>query len=269
MALVDFKYKLSPKYTPMTPINAVIITEEKKTLQIINKFEKENFMILKIVCETASIIEGINSIQLQKPDLVFLDISFTDNIFFDMLNELELSIPKLVFISHNKQDAVLAFKQNAIDFILKPVDFNTLILAVYKVIKRTKMERSYQNQKINAIQLLNSFNQPNDYVAVSSLDKIELIPMAEIIYCQAEGRYTTFFLLNGKKIVSSKNLGEYSAILDSNYFFRIHHSYIINLRQVLKISKKEGYFCEFPNGVCLAVAKRRQEDFNKFIKLKE
>ncbi|MFV8369933.1 LytR/AlgR family response regulator transcription factor [Flavobacterium sp. LB2R40] len=253
----------------MIPINAVIITKEKDTLQIIKKFEKENSMILKIINETTSIIEGINSIQLQKPDLVLLDISFKDDTFFNMLNELELSIPKLVFISANKQDAVKAFKQNAIDFILKPVDFNSLILALYKVIKRIKMERSYQNQKIKAIELLNSLNQPNDYVAVSSLDKIELITKSEIIYCQAEGRYTTFFLQNGKKIMSSKNLGEYSAILDPNYFFRIHHSYIINLRHIVKISKKEGYFCEFPNGVLLAVAKRRQEDFNKFIKLKE
>lgn len=267
--MLHFKDKLSLKYTSMTPINAVIITEERETLQIINKFEKENFMILKIVCETNSIIEGINTIQLKKPDLVFLDISFKEDTFFNMLGELEFSIPKLVFISANKQDAVIAFKQNAIDFIIKPVDFNTLILAVYKVIKWTKMERSYQNQKINAIQLLNSFNQPNDYVAVSSLDKIELIPTAEIIYCQAEGRYTTFFLLNGNKIISSKNLGEYNTILDPNYFFRIHHSFIINLRHIVKISKKEGYFCEFPNGALLAVAKRRQEDFNKFIKLKE
>ena len=256
-------------YMPMTPINAVIITEHKDILQIIKKFEEENFMIIKIVSETNSIIEGINNIELEKPDLVFLDISFEEDTFFTMMGELELSIPKLIFISANKQDAVKAFKQNAIDFILKPVDINSLILAVYKVIKWTKMERSYQNQKINAIELLNSFNHPNDYVAVSSLDKIELIPMAEITYCQAEGRYTTFYLLNGKKIMSSKNLGEYIPILDSNYFFRIHHSYIINLRHVVKISKKEGYFCEFPNGVILAVAKRRQEDFNKFIKLKD
>jgi two-component system LytT family response regulator len=254
---------------PMPPINAIIITEKKDTLQIIKKFEQENFMILKIVDITTSIIDGINSIQLQKPDVVLLDISFKEDTFFTMLDKLELSIPKLVFISDDKQDAVKAFKQNAIDFILKPVDFNSLILAVYKVIKRTKMEQSYQNQKISDIQVINSLPQSNDYVAISSLDKIELIPMAEIIYCQAEGRYTVFFLLSGKKIMSSKNLGEYIAILDRNYFFRIHHSYIVNLRHIVKISKKEGYFCEFPNGVLLSVAKRRQEDFNKFIKLTE
>jgi two-component system LytT family response regulator len=253
----------------MNPIKAIIIAREKDVLHKIKKFEEENFMILKLVSENSSIIEGINSIKLNKPDLVFLDIQFKKDTFFNNFAELEQNHPKLIFISDDKQDAVIAFKHNAIDFILKPIDFNDLILAVYKVIKSIKMERSYQNQKTNAIQLLNSANQPNDYVAISSLDKIELIPMEEIIYCQAEGKYTTFFLLNGKKITSSKNLKEYNSILDSNVFFRIHHSYIINIHHVLKISKKDGFYCELPNGVFLSVAKRRQEDFNKFLKLKD
>ena len=206
-------------------------------------------------------------IKLKKPDVVFLDIVLKDDVFFEMLEQLEFSIPKLVFISANENYAVKAFKHNAIDFILKPIDFNAIILATYKVIRRTEMERSYQNQKINNINILNSINQPNEYVAVSSLDKIELIPMSEIIFCQADGKYTNFFLLNGKKIMSSRNLGEYNSILDHKYFFRIHHSYIINIRHIAKISKKDGYFCELSNGTILPVAKRRQEDFNKFIKL--
>lgn len=253
----------------MTPINAIIITEEKDTLLILKKFEEENFMIMKIIGDADSITDGIAIIKSKKPDVIFLDIQFKDDLFFEMLEQLVFSIPKLVFISASEKYAIKAFKHNAIDFILKPIDFNTIILAVYKAIKRIEMESSYQAQKINNINILNSFNQSNDYVAVSSLDKIELIPMAEIIFCQADGKYTNFFLLNGKKIMSSRNLGEYSTLLDSNYFFRIHHSYIINLRHISKISKKDGYFCEFPNGIILPVAKRRQDDFNKFIKLKE
>jgi two-component system LytT family response regulator len=252
---------------PMTPINAIIISEEKDTLTILKNFEEENFMIMKIIGDAFSVIDAIDLIKLKKPDVVFLDIVLKDDVFFEMLEQLEFSIPKLVFISANENYAVKAFKHNAIDFILKPIDFNAIILAAYKVIRRTEMERSYQNQKINNINILNSINQPNEYVAVSSLDKIELIPMSEIIFCQADGKYTNFFLLNGKKIMSSRNLGEYNSILDHNYFFRIHHSYIINIRHIAKISKKDGYFCELSNGTILPVAKRRQEDFNKFIKL--
>ena len=253
----------------MTPITSVIITKEKDTLLILKKFEEENGMIMKITGDTGSITDGIAIIKSTKPDLLFLDILFKDDLFFEMLEQLEFSIPKLVFISAQENYAVKAFKYNAIDFILKPIDFNAIILAVYKAIKRIEMERSYQNQKINDTNILNAYTPPNDYVAVSSLDKIELISMSEIIFCQAEGKYTNFFLVNGNKIMSSRNLGEYSNLLDNNYFFRIHHSYIINLRHISKISKKDGYFCEFSNGIILPVAKRRQDDFNKFIKLKE
>jgi len=252
---------------PMTSINAIIISEEKDTVTILKNFEEENFMIMKIIGDASTVLEAIDLIKLKKPDVVFLDLLFKDDVFFEMLEQLEFSIPKLVFISSIESHAFTAFKHNAIDFILKPIDFNAIILATYKVIRRTEMERSYQNQKINSINILNATNEPNEFVAISSLDKIELIPMSDIIFCQADGKYTNFILVNGKKIMSSKNLGEYSTVLDHKYFFRIHYSHIINIRHIAKISKKEGYFCELSNGTILPVAKRRQEDFNKFIKL--
>jgi len=253
----------------MIQINAIIINENKDTLTLLEKFVEENFMIMKIIGSSPSINEGINLIKLNKPDVVFLDLLFKDDSFFEMLDQLEFKIPKLVFISENERDAAKAFRHNAIDFILKPIEFNNVILSIYKVIKTIQMERSYQDQTINDINILNTQSQSNDYVAVSSLDKIELIRMSEIVFCKADGKYTCFHLIDGKMIMSSRNLGEYSAILDNNYFFRIHHSYIINLRHISKISKKDGYFCEFLNGIILPVAKRRQEDFNKFIKLKD
>lgn len=253
----------------MIPINAIIISQEKETSVILKKFQEENAMIIEIIGDTDCISDGTVMIKSKKPDVIILDVILENNLFFEMLEQLDFSTPKLVFISAQSDYAIKAFKHNAIDFLLKPIDFNAIMLAVYKVIKRREMERSYQNQKINNINILNSAHQSNDYVAVASLEKIELIPMAEITFCKADGKYTIFVLSNGTKIMSSRNLGEYSAILDNNYFFRIHHSYIINIRHVVKISKKDGYFCELSNGTILPIAKRRQDDFNKFIKLKE
>lgn len=253
----------------MIPISAVIISENKDTSTTLEKFGEENFMIMKIIGGASDINNGIDLIKSKKPDFVFLDSIVQEESFFEMLGQLEFHSPKLIFISEQERDAVKAFKYNATDFILKPIEFNNIILGVYKVIKTIEMERSYQDQKINSINILNSFNQSNEYIAVSSLDKIELIRMSEIIYCQADGKYTNFYLADGKKIMSSRNLGEYGTILDSTHFFRIHHSYIINLRHIANISKKDGYFCEVSNGIILPIAKRRQEDFNKFIKLKD
>lgn len=253
----------------MTAINAVILSHEKETLMILKKFAEENYMIVQIIGVAQCVSDGIVLIKSKKPDVIFLNIALEDDSFFEMLEQLEFSIPKLVFISTHKEYAIKAFKHNAVDFLLKPIDFNSIIIAIYKVIKRIEMERAFQNQKINNINTLNPINQTNDYVAVASLEKIELIPMTDIIFCKADGKYTVFVLSNGNKIMSSRNLGEYGAILDNSYFFRIHNSYIINLRHIAKILKKDGYFCELSNGTILPVAKRRQDDFNKFIKLKE
>ncbi|UUF12418.1 MULTISPECIES: LytR/AlgR family response regulator transcription factor [Flavobacterium] len=253
----------------MKAINAIIVSDEKETALTLKKFEEDNSVIMQIIGDTRCISEAELLIKSKKPDVIFLDIIFKNNVFFEMLEELNFTIPKLVFISSESQYAVKAFKYNAVDFLLKPIDFNSIIIAVYKVIKRKEMERSYQYQKIEKINILNEINPKNDYIAIASLEKIELIPMSEIIFCKADGKYTIFILSNGSRITSSRNLGEYMSILDSSHFFRIHHSFVINLRHITKISKKDGYYCELSNGVVLPVAQRRQDDFNKFIKLKQ
>jgi two-component system LytT family response regulator len=122
----------------MTPIKAIIITEHTDTLLILKKFEEENYMIIKIIGEAFSLVDGLVLIKDQKPDLIFVDFIVENNVFSEILEQLEFSIPKLVFISKNDKMAVNAFKHNAIDFILKPIEFNTLIISVYKVIKRNR-----------------------------------------------------------------------------------------------------------------------------------
>ena len=97
------------------------------------------------------------------------------------------------------------------------------------------MELSFQNQKVNQIKSYGSETSENGFIAISSSDKIELIKVEDIMYCKAEGKYTEFVLSNKQKILSSKNLGEYNSLLLNNYFFRIHHSYVVNIKKQLKL----------------------------------
>jgi two-component system LytT family response regulator len=185
------------------------------------------------------------------------------------VKEIAFNIPKFIFISDDTSKAYRAFQLNAVDFLKKSLDFNEIIVSLYKVIKLIEMEISFQNQKVNQIKSFGIENSDNGngFIAISSSDKIELIKIEDILYCKADGKYTEFILVNKHKILSSKNLGEFNSVLMSNHFFRIHHSYVVNLKQILKITKKDGLYCEFPNGVSLPVAKRRQEEFVRFLKL--
>lgn len=251
----------------MKQLSAVIVDDDDETTQILNSFVEDNHMILKIVGHGSSVEKSLELIKLHKPDVVFIDISSRNESLFDYIHDLDFNLPKFIFISSNELYALKAFKLNAIDFLVKPLLFDDIILSVYKAIKRIEMELCFQNQRVSEINGLSTINQNNEYIAVSSMDKIELIRMDDIIYCKAEGKYTDFYLVNRKKILSSRNLGEYATMLDPNYFFRIHHSYVVNIKHITKISKKDGYSCEFINGISLPIAKRRQEEFIKFIKL--
>lgn len=251
----------------MKLIKAIIIESNSEVIIKLSNFAEENSVIIEISEHCDNFIDGIEIIKKQKPDLVFLDPTDENLASFDLLKELDFNIPKFIFISEDRNKAYEAYQYNAVDFLLKPLNFNGLIVSLYKVIKLIEMEISFQNQKLNQISSIGILRTNNGFIAISSSDKIDLIKIEEILYCKADGKYTDFVLENKHEILSSKNLGEYSSVLLNNHFFRIHHSYIINVKKIIKITKKDGLYCELPNGISLPIAKRRQEEFLKFIKL--
>ncbi|WP_291136185.1 LytR/AlgR family response regulator transcription factor [Flavobacterium sp. UBA7663] len=251
----------------MRLIKAIVVDSNTDVINQLSKFADENAIIIDVCGFCDNLKQSISFIKEHKPELIFLQPTADNLASFSLLKELDFNIPKFIFISDDLTNAYDAYKHNAVDFQKKPLDFNELIISIYKVIKLIEMEISFQNQKVNQIKSLSVENSDNGFIAISSSDKIELIKLEDIVYCKAEGKYTEFVLSNKQKILSSKNLGEYSSILISNYFFRIHHSYVVNVKQIIKITKKDGLYCEFAHGISLPVAKRRQEEFVKFIKL--
>ncbi|MDI1306521.1 MAG: LytTR family DNA-binding domain-containing protein [bacterium] len=248
----------------MNTYNVTIIDDSPIDVLAFKKIISGYCININLVVHISSIDEAIIEFNKNKPDIVFLDVMFKNSIIFDFLDEFCLEEVPIVFVSSEKEYAVNAFENNAVDFILKPFKVENLILGINKAIKKIEM---------NNFQMQNDFSLKNrntdfDYLAIASLDKIDIIKKEDVMFCMAEGKYTTFFLFGGKKIVSSKNLGEYEKLLDNSCFYRIHHGYIINIRYLISVIKKDGVYCELANKITIPVSKRRQESFNKFIKLK-
>lgn len=251
----------------MRLLKSIVIDSNSDVVAQLSKFAEENSVILEIGGSSNSLSEAMYLIRTNKPELIFMDPTAVNLSEFHLIKQLDFNIPKFIFISTDISKAYDAFRYSAVDFQLKPLDFNDLIVCLYKVIKLIEMELSFQNQKVNQIKSYGSETSDNGFIAISSSDKIELIKVEDIMYCKAEGKYTEFVLSNKQKILSSKNLGEYNSLLLNNYFFRIHHSYVVNIKKIVKIVKKDGFYCEFEHGISLPVAKRRQEEFVKFIKI--
>ncbi len=250
----------------MTLLKTFIIEDNLKTIQSFEAFGIENSLIFSIVGKAKSVKEGLKEISFLKPNLIIVSASQENIIDFEMLSNMDFLEAKFIFIGSNEKEAYQAFKHHAVDFLLKPINFEEFATSLKKVMHHFERDLSY-------FQVLNGCNnewlsQPTkDFFIVSSVDKIEIIKFTEVLYCKADGKYTEFFLQNGDKVLSSKNIGEYQNIFPTANFFRIHNSCLVNVHQILRINKKDGLYCEFKNGVDLPVAKRKEKDFLKYLRV--
>lgn len=242
--------------------NAIIIDDEKNGIDIMEHFLTKFCPSIKIVDKGSTVEEAVKKIQLNKPDILFLDIQLSNNTSFEILDQIDFSEIEIIFVTAFNDYAIKAFKYNAIDYILKPLSIEDLIIATNKAIKRINERKEFEKELKTKDKLYNESS--SEIVTISSLDKVSLIKKDDIIFCKSDGRYTTFYLSNNTEIIACKNLGEFENALCNN-FFRIHHSYIINLGHLIKINKKAGNYCEMSNSALLPIAKRRQETLNKLL----
>lgn len=80
-----------------------------------------------------------------------------------------------------------------------------------------------------------------------------------ILYCSSDGNYTEVHLLDGKKVTICKKLKEVEQTLSSDYFIRVHHSYIINLLHATKFSKRDGWQIMLRNGSAISVSRSNRD----------
>ena len=116
----------------MSKINAIIIDDEVKNIRLLKHYINEFFMDINIINEATSFTEGIKVLQANSPDILFLDIQLKNRTGFELLDSILPKKIKVIFVTSHEGYALKAFKYNAIDYILKPIVIEDLILAVNK-----------------------------------------------------------------------------------------------------------------------------------------
>jgi two-component system LytT family response regulator len=147
-----------------------------------------------------------------------------------------------------------------LDYLLKPVSIEELRNAVSKASEKLKLKNI--NTQLN--NLLSNMRQSDPgacKLALPNLDSIVFVRFDMITRCEAKGGYTHFYMKDGEKILSSKNIKDYEDILPSTMFMRVHNSHIINLTCIKKYHKGRGGFIEMDDGAMIEVASRRKDKF--------
>ena len=240
-------------------LRAIIIDDELKSRELLKILIEEFCDGVSVVALCQNVAEGIDSINTHSPEVVFLDIQMQRETGFDLLTKLGEINFEVIFTTAHSEFAIKAFKFSAIDYLLKPLDPEDLKRAIKKVEKKM-----YGNatQRLEML-IKNMRTTPSEAykLALPTSDGLMFIKLNEILYCEAFSNYTSFYLSDGKKYIVSKTLKEYEDILTEYNFFRIHNSYLINMREIKKYIRGEGGYVILNNDVSLDVSKRKKEAF--------
>jgi len=248
-------------------IKAVIIDDEQLAIESL-QWEIENFsQDIKVIESFTNPKEAVSGINYLKPDLVFLDIEMPEIDGFQLLQMLDYKNFDIIITTAYNQYAIQAFKANAIDYLLKPVDPDDLIQAIDKVKSRQQNNSSTHNIEAILKKLVKTGLERHKKIPLSLNNKIKLVEPDQILYCKSDGSYTTVFMTDGTEYLVSKSIKHIEELLPEEYFIRVHKSYMVNLNEIKELIKQGSGEIVLSNDFIIPISRSHRKQVFEALKI--
>jgi len=240
----------------------LIIDDEKPTRDFIRHILESFKVNAQIFTDGENVETGIKAIEEIQPDLVLLDIQMPDGNGFDVLTRAQYKKFEVIFITAFQEFAIQAIKFSALDYILKPIDMEELQIAVNKA-----LDSIHQKTSESQFQALQNNIQPSQKrkIVLKTLESIHIVDIENIIRCEADKNYTSFFLVDGKRILVSKTLKDYDLLLTGHNFFRVQQSHLININFIERYDKHDGGYVVMKDGASVPLSPAKKDQFFQLI----
>lgn len=237
-------------------IKAIIVDDELNAIKSL-KWEIENFCQGIEVCDSfTNPIEAISAINYLKPDCVFLDIEMPEMDGFQLLNELTFRNFDLIITTAYDNYAIKAFKESAIDYLLKPVDSDDLIKSISKI--QVNKNKNLLGKELQTVLRNFSLKTTPNKISLPLAGKTIFVYPEDILYCKSDGNYTTIFFKGNKKEMLSKKLKDVEGLINNTIFFRVHNSYLVNISYINEFIKSDGQYLVLENGTSIPVSRAKK-----------
>ncbi len=191
-------------------------------------------------------------------DILFLDVKLPGEDGMQLLSSLKQRSFELIVTAACSEYAIHAIKEDAVDYLLKPLKITEFNAALDKALHRLRFPRISEVQKKREKALRQT-------LTIHTHSGTKFAPIKHIIYIQADNTYTNLHMANGEKITTTRPIIKLEDTLDKMLFFRIHKSYIINISHFTALASGNGGAVHMDNGVRLPVSRYRLKAFTEFI----
>lgn len=230
---------------------AIIIDDLENARISLRKDLEDYCPDVEIIGEADGVVSGARLIRAVQPDIVFLDIHMKDGNGFDLLEILGSTNFALIFTTSSDEHAIRAFRYSAVDYLLKPIDYEQLQDAVNRA---TRMPDTTLNL------LRGNLSGQNRRIALNSQEKVDVVDLDDIIRLESSGAYSVFHLRDGGQIIVTRTLKEYDELLSRDGFIRVHQSHLVNMKFIRSFVKTDGGYLKLTTGHDIPVSSRKKSD---------
>lgn len=248
-------------------IKAIIVDDEKMSRLTLRKMLEMYCSTVEIIAEAENSAEATVLTRELKPDLIFLDVAMPGKNGIDFLKGQEEINFEVIFVTAHDKYVLQAIRFAAVDYLQKPVEEKLLVTAVSNAAKRIQQKSNSQHIETFLHNMKQQTGQQPMQLCIPSIKGFQVVELNDIIYCEAENTYTQIYFKDGKKMLASRPLMDYELMLQDAMFFRIHKSFLVNMKHIKEYQKGEGGFVTMSNGKQLEVSRRKKEVF--LTKMKE
>ncbi len=244
-------------------IKAIIVDDEIGAIKSL-QWEIESFCQGIEICDSfTDPVEAISAINYIKPDCVFLDIEMPEMDGFQLLQNLNFRDFDLIITTAFDNYAIKAFKESAIDYLLKPIDTDDLLKSVAKI-KENKNKNVLGNELKKVLASIThqvNFNK----IQIPLAGKTIFVGINDIIYCKSDGNYCEIYFTDGKKEVLSKKIKDVEELINHDNFFRVHNSYLVNINFIKEFIKSDGQYLVMANGTSIPISRSKKSALLKVL----
>lgn len=239
-------------------ITCIIVDDEPRNISILNKMIHLYCPQVHVAGSATNIADALELIHKCSPQLLFLDIEMPKGNGFDLLTQIMPVTFEIIFVTAFDTYAVKAFRYNALDYLLKPIDIEQLKQAIQKV--RTKLGIQDINTRLDNL-LQQVREKETSRIVLRTHQGVFFYAIADIVLCVAEGAYTRFEFINGKSLLVTGHLKKYETALPVRDFCRIHDTYLVNLNHIVRHHPGKSGSVEMINGRTVEISLRRKAEF--------
>lgn len=231
-------------------LKILIVDDEPEARELLKYIlqEREGIVVSALA---GSVDEGISLLKEEEAHLVLLDIQMPGKDGFDFIKQLKQSglDPGVIFVTAFDHYAIQAIRNSVFDYIMKPVKQDELFSAIDRF--RERKERGGSSNLAELIEALKG--QGTGKVKLNTRSGYMLIHPHEVVYCEADGNYTHIQLSGGNRETTTQNLGSIEALLKPGAFFRVSRSYLVNLKYLSRVDRKNSHCILEYNGATYPV----------------